>query len=239
LFPPGKAVHSAMHSATTTIPVYGATTAHVPRIAAFGLTPGECEHFTTAFRNVKFSVEVVPLASLPSDGAFDGAIVHANGDAAPLLTALRARSRRMLLYVIGPMPQIARLAQFGINAALESVTDANIARAVEHTYLLLAGKLRRFTRVPLYIPVNVQSGAVTFSAITEDLSGGGISLILPTASAMVHAGQAVSMRIMLPAAEPLQVHGVVCRVAGEQVGIQFERDLEQEKLRNWVEEFLA
>ena len=227
-----------MHSSAT-IPVYGASTAHAPRIAAFGLTAGECEHFATAFRNVKLSVEVVPLSSLPSDGNFEAAIVHANGEAAPLLTALRSRSRRMLLYVIGPMPQIARLAQFGINAALESISDANIARAVEHTYLLLAGKLRRFTRVPLYIPVSVQSGPVTFSAITEDLSGGGISLILPTASAMVHTGQAVSMRIMLPASEPLNVHGVVCRVAGEQVGIQFERNPEQEKLRSWVEEFLA
>ncbi len=227
-----------MHSATT-IPVYGATTARMPRIAAFGLTPGECEHFATAFRNVKLTVEVVPLTSLPPEEKFDAAIVHANGDAPPLLTALRSRSRRMLLYVIGPMPQIARLAHFGINAALETITDANIARAVEHTYLLLAGKLRRFTRVPLYIPVNVQSGAVTFSAITEDLSGGGISLKFGTASTLVHTGQAVSMRIMLPAAEPLSVHGVVCRVAGDQIGVQFERDSEQEKLRVWVEEFLA
>jgi hypothetical protein len=227
-----------MHSATT-IPVYGATTAHVPQIAAFGLTAGECEHFATAFRNVKLSVDVMALSSLPSHGAFDAAIVHANGDAAALLTALRSRSRRMLLYVIGPMPQIARLAQFGINAALESISDANIARAVEHTYLLLAGKLRRYTRVPLYIPVSVQSGAVTFSAITEDLSGGGISLVLPTASTMVHTGQPVAMRIMLPTSEPLQVHGVVCRVAGDQIGVQFERDSEQERLRVWVEEFLA
>ena len=227
-----------MHSATT-IPVYGATTAHMPRIAAFGLTAGECEHFATAFRNVKLAVEVLPLSSLPPEEKFEAAIVHANGEAAPLLTALRSRSRRMLLYVIGPMPQIARLAHFGINAALEAITDANIARAVDHTYLLLAGKLRRYTRVPLYIPVTVQSGTLSFSAITEDLSGGGISLHLNTATSMVHTGQAVSMRIMLPAAEPLNVHGVVCRVAGEQVGVQFERDPEQEKLRVWVEEFLA
>lgn len=227
-----------MHSAET-VPVYGATTAKMPRIAAFGLTAGECEHFVTAFRNVKLAVEVVALTSLPADGSFDAAIVHADGEAPPLLTALRSRSRRMLLYVIGPMPQIARLAGFGINAALESITDANIARAVEHTYLLLAGKLRRYTRVPLYIPVNMQSGSVTFSAITEDLSGGGISLKFGTAAAMVHPGQPVAMRIMLPASEPLQVHGIVCRVAGDQVGVQFERDPEQEKLRNWVEEFLS
>lgn len=226
------------HDAAT-IPVYGASTAKLPRIAAFGLTAGECEHFATAFRNVKLNVEVVPLASLTPDGAFDAAILHANGDAAPLLTALRSRSRRMLLYLIGSMPQIARLAHFGINAALESITDAAIARAVDHTYLLLAGKLRRYTRVPLYIPVTVQSGSLSFSAITEDLSGGGISLCLSTASAMVHTGQAVSMRIMLPASESLNVHGVVCRVAGEQVGVQFERDPEQERLRLWVDEFLA
>src|SRR5437764_11728092 len=129
------------------LPIYGASTAHKPRIGAFGLEAGERDRLQNAFRNVKLAVDVVPLTALPPDQSLDAAILPANEAAPPLLSALRASSRRMILYLVGPMPQIARLAHFGVNAALEGMTDAAIARAVEHTYLLLAGKLRRYTRV--------------------------------------------------------------------------------------------
>src|SRR4051812_15491447 len=122
------------------VPIYG-TRPTLPRIAAFRFDDGERQRFQEAFRNVKLAVEVVPLTTLPPDQSFDAAILHADGEAPPLLTALRHHSRRMILYLVGPMPQIARLANFGVSAALEAMTDDAIGRAVEHTYLLLAGKL--------------------------------------------------------------------------------------------------
>jgi hypothetical protein len=218
------------------VPIYG-TRPTLPRIAAFGFEAGERERFQTAFRNFKLAVEVVPLTALPPDQTFDAAILHADGEAPPLLTALRHHSRRMILYLVGPMPQIARLAHFGVNAALEGMTDDAIARAVEHTYLLLAGKLRRYTRVPLYVPVNIQAGAVALTAITEDLSGGGISVSGVPVS-VLRMGAPVSVRLMLPGNEPLNIPGIICRVSGGQVGVQFERGPEQDRLRKWVDDFL-
>lgn len=219
------------------VPVYGAHAAHRPRIAAFGFESGERDRFQLAFRNVKLAVEVVPLSAPPADETFDAAILHADDAAPALLGALRSSNRRMILYLVGPMPQIARLAQFGVNSALEGMTEVAISRAVEHTYLLLAGKLRRYTRVPLYVPVNIQAGGMSFTAITEDLSGGGVS-VNSAPSSVLRMGEAVTVRILLPGTEPLSIPGVLCRVTGGQVGVQFSRGPEQDRLRKWVDDFL-
>src|SRR4051812_39019282 len=217
------------------IPVYGARTYPVPRIAAFDLDAGDRERLAKAFRNVKLAVDVVPALAAPTEAIYDAAILRADHDAARRLSALRAVNRRILIFLVGPMTEIARLAHFGVNAALESMTDAAIGRAVEHTYLLLAGKLRRFTRVPLYVPVNLFVEGVSFTAITEDLSAGGISAHA-TAPPVVAVGKAAAVRIVLPGIEPLHLQGVVCWLSAERVGVQFDRGTEQDRLRKWVEE---
>src|SRR3954470_6476766 len=221
----------------TAVPIYGASTAQRPRIAAFGLEAGDCERFQQAFRNAKLPVDLIPLSSLPPGETFDAAILHADGEAAARLAALRAHNRRMILYLVGAMPDIARLSQFGVNAALEALTDAAISRAVEHTYLLLAGKLRRYTRVPLYVPVTIQSGSVSFTAVTEDLSGGGVS-VNSVPMSVVGMGKNVTVRISLLGKETLAIPGIVCRISGGHVGVQFERGPEQDRLRKWVDDFL-
>jgi len=219
------------------VPVYGAGTARRPRIAALGLEAGDRDRFQTAFRHAKLAVEMVALTTVPPDEMFDAAILPADGEAPLRLTALRGGNRRMIVYLVGPMPEIARLAHFGVNAALEAMTDAAISRAVEHTYLLLSGKLRRYTRVPLYVSVNIQSGSVSFTAITEDLSGGGISVNSAPMS-VIGMGHPVTVRLMLPGNEALNIPGIICRISGGQVGVQFQRGPEQDRLRKWVEDFL-
>ena len=220
------------------IPTYGARSYPVPRMAAFDLDSGDRERVAHAFRNVKLTVEVVPTNAPPSEAIFDAAILRTDAEAAHRLNALRTVNRRMLIFLIGPMPEIARLAHFGVNAALESLTDAAISRAVEHTYLLLAGKLRRYTRVPIYVPVSMFVDGLSFTAITEDLSAGGISALAVPPS-VVAVGKQVAVRVVLPASEPLHLQGVVCWISAERVGVQFDRGAEQDRLRKWVEEFLT
>lgn len=220
------------------IPGYGARTFPVPRMAAFELDSGERGRVAQAFRNVKLIVEVVPTAAPPNEAIFDAAILRTDAEAPHRLNALRSVNRRMLIYLIGPMPEIARLAHFGVNAALDSLTDAALARAVEHTYLLLAGKLRRFTRVPIYVPLSMFVDGLSFTAITEDLSAGGISA-LAVPPAVVAVGKQVAVRIVLPATEPLHLQGIICWISAEHVGVQFDRGAEQDRLRKWVEEFLS
>jgi hypothetical protein len=220
------------------VPTYGARTYPVPRMAAFGLEASERDRIVKAFRNVKLTVELVPATAAPNEPIFDAAILRTDAEAPHRLNALRGVNRRMLLFLVGPMPEIARLAHFGINAALDTLSDAALARAVEHTYLLLAGKLRRFTRVPIYVPVSLFVDGLSFTAITEDLSAGGISALAVPPS-VVTAGKAVAVRIVLPANEPLHLQGVICWISAERVGVQFDRGTEQDRLRIWVEEFLS
>lgn len=220
------------------VPVYGARTYPVPRMAAFDLEESERDRVRKAFANVKLALDVVPAGAPPSEPIFDAAILRTDAEAPRRLSALRGVNRRMLIYLIGPMPEIARLAHFGVNAALESLTDAALARAVEHTYLLLAGKLRRFTRVPIYVSVSLFVDGLSFTAITEDLSAGGISA-LAVPPAVVAVGKPVAARIVLPGTEPLQLQGIICWVSAERVGVQFDRGPEQDRLRKWVEEFLS
>jgi len=220
------------------VPVYAARTYPVPRMAAFDLEAAERDRVAKAFRNVKLTVDVVPTAAPPSEAIFDAAILRTDAEAARRLNALRTINRRMLIYLIGPMPEIAHLAHFGVNAALDSLSDAAISRAVEHTYLLLAGKLRRFARVPLYVPVSLFVGGLSFTAITEDVSAGGISAQAVPAS-VVAVGKAVAVRIVLPATEPLHLQGIICWISADRIGVQFDRGAEQDRLRKWVEEFLT
>jgi hypothetical protein len=51
-------------------------------------------------------------------------------------------------------------------------------------------------------------------------------------------GQAVTVRLMLPGNEALNIPGIICRISGGQLGVQFERGPEQDRLRKWVEDFL-
>src|SRR3954462_13996939 len=213
-------------------------TAHRPRIAAFNIAEADRLRFLDAFHKVKLAVEVIPLTALPARETFDAAVLQADNHAKQLLTALRSRSPRMVIYLVGATEQVAPLAHFGVNAALEAMTDAAVSRAVENTYLLLAGRLRRYTRIPIYVPVTLQLDQLSFTAITQDLSGGGISLH-GAPSASVRVGQAVIARLVLPGTEPLNLSGIICRVSGGQLGVQFARGTDQERLRQWVDDFLA
>ncbi len=224
--------------ANSPAPAYEAQHHAAPRLAAFGLDASECERFTNAFRNVKLAIELVPMEEVAKGETFDGAILRTDARCAPRLAELRALSHRMLIYLVGPMSEIAKYASFGVNAALDSLSDIAIARAVDHTYLLLAGKLRRYTRVPIYVPVNLHVDGTSFPAVTEDLSAGGISaLAAPPTSVLV--GKPVAVRLALPADQPLQLQGIVCWISAGRIGVQFERGAEQERLRDWVDEFLS
>jgi hypothetical protein len=220
------------------VPISGARASTGPRIAAFGLDAGDRERVARAFRSVKLPVEMVAADAAAPDAVFDAAILPADGATAARIAAARAANRRILIYLVGPLPEVARLAHFGVNAALESLSDSAIAKAVDHTYLLLAGKLRRYARVPVYVPVNILVDGLSYTAITEDLSAGGIAA-MTTSPANVTVGKAVGLRLVLPSTEPLALQGVICWMSSERIGVQFERSPEQERLRKWVDEFLG
>ena len=53
----------------------------------------------------KLAVEMVALTTVPPDEMFDAAILPADGEAPQRLTALRGGNRRMIIYLVGPMPE--------------------------------------------------------------------------------------------------------------------------------------
>src|SRR3954470_21286961 len=137
-------------------------TAQRPRIAAFNIAEADRFRLVDAFRKVKLPVEIIPMTSLPAGGTFDAAIVYADNHAKQLLTALRSRSPRMVIYLVGATEQVAPFAHFRFHAGLEAMTAAALARALDNTYLLLAGRLRRYTRIPIYVPVTLQLDQLSF-----------------------------------------------------------------------------
>jgi c-di-GMP-binding flagellar brake protein YcgR len=72
---------------------------------------------------------------------------------------------------------------------------------------------RRFVRVPCTFEIRVVSGDVTYSGLTQDISGGGMLILLP---AKVKPGSTVVLQFTLPPDEPMELAAQVVRHLSEQ-----------------------
>jgi Tfp pilus assembly protein PilZ len=116
---------------------------------------------------------------------------------------------------------------------LDAFLDAFKRGRMEATPIILIQKLRRFSRVPMVIPVEIASESRTFTARTEMLGGGGMCLVTPE---RLQISQDVRVSFDLPRLGKLLVRGFVVwvRAQEDRIGIEFEAGKEQRSVHEWI-----
>ena len=104
---------------------------------------------------------------------------------------------------------------------------------METTPVILIQKLRRFSRVPMVIPVQIATEKRTFHARTEMLGGGGMCVVTPE---RLQISQDVRVSFDLPRLGNLLIRGLVVwtRPAEDRIGIEFESGKEQRSVHEWI-----
>jgi len=175
-------------------------------------------------------------------GRFAGCVVRLDANAGPLLEFLRSSPANRHLPILGLCPAGAKIAEFakvGLNAILhEPIMEAEAVKVVRSVHTFIRHEPRRHVRIPIVLETEVKiSGAQSFSALTHDLSYGGISV---TTEAKVFPDNDVEIRFRLPNGEPAKVGGtIVWRHHPNLLGIRFAAgDEGGNSVRQWIDEYL-
>ncbi len=174
---------------------------------------------------------------------FDGCVVRLDdAEAEAVLQAARgSRSNRgIVLYGIsnGVLPA-QKFSKYGINAILADPLERNNAlKAVRATYLLALHEFRRYVRIPVAITVNLRVDGRTVTTLSQEVSGGGMSLESPD---MLDGKLRVEAAFQLPGKPPVSIPAEICwrRPPSSTIGIRFDAmDARRQVVRNWIESYM-
>jgi hypothetical protein len=145
----------------------------------------------------------------------------------------------MVLYGISDHQTARQFSKYGINAVLtEPVERAAALRTVRGTYLLAVHEFRRYVRVPVAVAVDVDADGRRFSALSHEVSSGGMSLELAD---LLADTKSVSATFTLPGAKTIAIRGNICwrRENPKMIGVRFDTsDATRQSVKEWIDKFL-
>ena len=95
------------------------------------------------------------------------------------------------------------------NATFEEPLDRQaILRRIKSTYLLILNEFRKYLRIPIVLQVQLETDAKAHTGSSCELSGGGMSMVIP--SARFHLGETCTVTFSLPEAQSVHLHASVC-----------------------------
>jgi hypothetical protein len=195
----------------------------------------------------QFGISIVPIEGDPlavfARQKFEACVLRLyDPDADRILKAARnsASNRRMVIYGIARNTQEAmRYSNYGINAVLDEPLDRqSVLKIVRATHLLVIHELRRYVRVPVVSPAEVDTGSRVARVTTVEVSSGGISVHSNTP---LPESDAVRLILSLPGLEKLSVRAFVCwcREIDKLYGLRFDSSDERRlKVRGWIDQYL-
>ena len=226
-------------------PINPANTSKISsRVALVKLRNEERDILAECFR--QFHIKVEPMDDDPvtrlSREKFEGCVLRLDDSAEAILRSARSSksNRGILLYGISKEPKMAmKFSPFGINAVLtEPIERAAALRAVRSTYLLAIHEFRRYVRVPVAIEVVITVDGRSHSALSEEVSTGGMSL---ESSNLLPGKQTVEVSFQLPGAAALSIPAEICwrRETAGLLGIRFHAaDSKRQVVRDWIESYV-
>jgi hypothetical protein len=223
------------------------TFAHrIANVAAIGIELSDLAQLQSAWS--KFGVEVHLIAyegirSLrgPHINAF---IVRLDPGVKPILQTIRAMDEfhNSLIYAVGTDADIQGMAEFEIGVLMPDLSEDSAVEAIQNTYQLLMNQMRRYARIPMVIPVKVTAGAFTISAVSRNISAGGIRLsVVEPADAQLAALQPDKVsQITFEAPHKARFHlpSTLVRKSKNSVGFEFMGSPDQEELKHWLDRHL-
>jgi hypothetical protein len=228
---------------TTVAAISGKITA---RIASIHIDPACNTFLNDCFR--QFGITVVPAEGDPilllNRQKFEACVLRLyDPEADRILRAARnsPSNRRLVIYGIARNTQEAlRYSTYGINAVLDEPLDRqSVLKVVRATHLLVIHELRRYVRIPVASPVEIDVGGQSpLVATTVEVSSGGISV---RCLAQLPKSDPIRIMLNLPGVEKLSVRASVCwyRESEKIYGIRFDSSDERRlKVRAWIDQYL-
>jgi hypothetical protein len=214
------------------------------RIALIGLDVNAANVLTDCFRQFKISTVVLAPEDLKrlQQEKFEGCALRLSApNAEAILQAARssASNRALVLYGISDHQTARQFSKFGINAVLsEPLERAPALKAVRSTYLLAVHEFRRYVRVPVAIGVDLDADGRRLSALSQEVSSGGMSLDVPD---LLGDAKTVSATFTLPGMKTISIRGNICwrRENPKMLGVRFENtEPTRQTVREWIDKFL-
>lgn len=194
--------------------------------------------FENGFHDANIDVRVVRMRTEEdlNNTRFDGCIIRLDEWAPELLAHVRRSTlnARALVYGVGPASCLSSVAQFGINALVENGKAAEVNEAVWTSYLLLLGKMRRFLRLPLVVPVQIEGSDQPRAGFTTDISGGGMTIDSDSP-----LPRSVRLHLALPGAGSVVLPAVVCWRSTRKSGVQFLESADVDQVKQWINDYLG
>jgi hypothetical protein len=214
------------------------------RVALVGLNSTESEIFRECFKPFRImtaSVNDDPATRLVKE-KFEGCVIRLDENAESVLKAARnsKSNRGIVLYgITDSMRTALRFSPYGINAILSEPLERPAAlKAVRATYLLALHEFRRYVRVPVAIEVILQLRGRNLSALSQEVSSGGMSL---ESADLLDGKTDVEASFQLPGASALTIASEICwrREANHTLGIRFSMtDPKRQVVRDWIESYV-
>jgi hypothetical protein len=230
-------------STTTVAAISGKITA---RIASIHIDPACNSFLNDCFR--QFGITVVPADSDPiallNRQKFEACVLRLyDPEADRILKAARSSpsNRRLVIYGIARNTQEAlRYSSYGINAVLDEPLDRqSVLKVVRATHLLVIHELRRYVRIPVQLPAEIDTGnRVPVAVTTVEVSSGGMSVRSATP---LPKAEAVRLSLLLPGLEKLSLRASVCwyRDTDKVYGLRFDSSDERRlRVRGWIDQYL-
>ncbi len=230
-------------SSTTVAAISGKITA---RILSIHIDSGCNAFLNDCFR--QFGITVVsaegdPVALLNRQ-KFEACVLRLyDPDADRILKAARnsPSNRRLVIYGIARNTQEAlRFSAYGINAVLDEPLDRqSVLKIVRATHLLVIHELRRYVRIPIVSPAEIDTGnRVPAPVTTVEISSGGISVRCNTP---LPKSDPIRLSLALPGLGKLSLRAFICwyREADKIYGLRFDSTDERRlKVRGWIDQYL-
>jgi len=216
------------------------------RIASIHIDPACNTFLNDCFR--QFGITIVPVDDDPilllNRQKFEACVLRLyDPEADRILKAARnsPSNRRLVIYGIARNTQEAlRYSTYGINAVLDEPLDRqSVLKVVRATHLLVIHELRRYVRIPVALPVEIDVGGQSpVVATTVEVSSGGISI---RCLAQLPKSDPIRIMLNLPGMEKLTIRASVCwyRESDKVYGIRFDSSDERRlKVRAWIDQYL-
>jgi hypothetical protein len=214
------------------------------RVALIGLDDVELALLTDSFKQFNLKTTAINREETERLGKekFEGCVVRLDEAAEPILKSVRnsPSNRHMLVYGIAADTESAmRYSKFCINAIFGSPLERSAAlKVVRSTYLLALHEYRRYVRIPLAVEVLLNADGHRVTALSEEISSGGMSLRVPE---LMQGKIKAQAKFVLPEEQDINIYGTICwrRESDSMLGIRFDaEDSNRQLVRNWVDEFL-
>ncbi len=194
----------------------------------------------------QFGIESVPMST---DAAprlktekFEACVVGMGPGTKEVLETVRtsASNSRMVIYGLGGSVQEAmKYSKYGINAIFNDPIERPTAlKLVRATQMLVLHEFRRYVRIPVITEVSVIIGDNRFTASSQEISSGGMSL---KSAEIVTSGQSVEISFALLTLPRIWVRGNITwrKPASKTFGIRFDlHDERRLRIKQWIDAYL-